>query len=385
MKKTKLFCSLLLCYSGLMGASENQEATLDGILRQQIIREIVLPSVHPRDIGRLSCVSRGMHKAVEPALEPANEKVAIWQSHVLNARDINLKAQRQNRDNQAFKDYVIQSIKDFVADNPGTWIKLDLRKNNLGNDLEFLQDLLHDVVTTVHTLKIDLASLMLFDNELRTLPEHLFEGLNNLQTLYLNDNKLTSLPEHIFDGLDNLQMLDLMYNELTSLPEHAFARLSDLRELNLARNQLTTLPEHVFEGLNYLQKLKLFENQLTTLPECIFEGLGNLQELDLFNDQLTSLPEHLFEGLNNLRVLELYGNKLTTLPERLFEGLKNLKRLFLYSNQLTTLPKHLFEGLNNLIELDLDFNPLNRENISLLRALSKRGIAGRPMLASLMS
>ena len=58
MKNTKLFCSLVLCYSGLLiGAAEPQEATLERVLRQQTIRESLLPYVPARDIGRLSRVS----------------------------------------------------------------------------------------------------------------------------------------------------------------------------------------------------------------------------------------------------------------------------------------------------------------------------------------
>ena len=73
-----------------------------------------------------------------------------------------LMGQRKNYpDNQAFKDYVIQSIKDFATYNPGTWIKLYLSGNNLGNDWEFLRDLLQAIVTTVHALEIDLALLHL--------------------------------------------------------------------------------------------------------------------------------------------------------------------------------------------------------------------------------
>ena len=171
MEKSKLFFSLILCYSGsVVGAAEPQEATLEGILRQQPICETLLPYVRARDIGRLSRVSRGLHK-LEPAIVTAMEKSAIWESHILNARDLNFAFMRQNRDNQNFKDYVLQSIKDFSTNNPGTWINLNLDFNNLGNDLEFLRELLHAVVTTVQSLKIDLASLNLSENQLENLPE----------------------------------------------------------------------------------------------------------------------------------------------------------------------------------------------------------------------
>ena len=67
--------------------------------------------------------------------------------------------------------------------------------------MAFFRDLLDAIVTTVHSLKIDLASLNLSYNGLKSLPDHFFEGLNNLQELYLNNNILSNLPEHIFEGL----------------------------------------------------------------------------------------------------------------------------------------------------------------------------------------
>ena len=243
MKNTKLLWSLILCYSGLIvdasTPQEPQEAPLEGILRQQTIREILLPYVPARDIGRLSSVSRGLHKAVEPAIEPAMEKVAIWQSQILNAHDLDLKEQSKNyRDNQAFEDYVIQRIKDFATDNPGIWIELNLSRNNLGNDPAFLHNLLQAIVTTVHSLEIDLASLNLSDNQLASLPADLLDGLNNLRVLILDVNQLKSLPEHLFDGLNNLQLLYLAANRLESLPESPFEGLSNLKRLDLSYNRL---------------------------------------------------------------------------------------------------------------------------------------------------
>ena len=235
MKKMKLLCSLILCYSRLaVEAAEPQEAPLEGILRQQTIRETLLPYVLPRNIGRLSCVSHALHKAVEPAIVTAMKEVALWKSCVLNARDLDLREQRKNySDNQDFKHYVIWRIERFAINNPGTWIKLNLDGNNLGNDVEFLRDLLHAIATTVHSLKIDLASLALTGNQLESLPEHLFEGLDNLQYLSLGDNRLTILPEHIFESLNNLQILFLYTNQLANLPEHLFEGLNNLKILEL--------------------------------------------------------------------------------------------------------------------------------------------------------
>ena len=196
MKKTKLFCSIMLCYSALvMGAAETHETTLEGILRQQPIRATLLPYVPMSDIGKLSRVSRSAHEAVGTAIKTAMEK------KIQAANLLYLRQTRWNLNNQAFKDYVIQGIKDFATHNPGIWINLNLQWNHLGDDLEFLRDLLQAIVTTVHSLKIDLAALYLGANNLAKLPERLFEGLGNLRKLDLGSNQLEIVPAAAFDGL----------------------------------------------------------------------------------------------------------------------------------------------------------------------------------------
>ena len=375
MKNSKLFCSVMLCYSVLIVGTEPQEATLEGTLKQQTIRETFLAFLLKQELGRLSSVSHAAHEAVEPAIITGMEKAAIWESHVLNARNLNLGAQRWkwNDNDQGFKNFIIQCIKEFAQANPGTWIKLDLTFNSLGHDFAFLCDLLQAIVTTVHSLKIDLASLNLGENSLKSLPEQFFEGLGNLKEIYLYSNQLASLPERLFKGLDNLQKLDCSQNPWVRLPEHLFEGLNNLQELNLRYNELMNLPEHLFEGLHHLQKLILSYNRLSSLPEHLLKDLDNLQELLLFENKLECLPECIFESLNNLQILDLRNNELTDLSDRLFWGLNKLVWLGLSGNLLTALPKSL-EGLNNLKTLSLGSNRLNEESISLLKVLRNKGV-----------
>ena len=348
---TLLFNLLILWYAGLnVEASQPQPPTLEEILWQQAVRETVASYLLKRDLGSLSSVSRGMHEAVEPAIHETMEKVALWESHILNARSLDLSTRRENLDDQAFKNYVILCIKRFASENPGIWIKLNLFNNSLGNNFELVRDLLNAIVTTVHALKIYLAALNLINNRLASLPAHLFDDLHNLQELSLYNNQLgAQLPDRPFEGLNNLQRLDLSLNRLRHLPEHFFKGLNNLQWLILAHNRLAEVPEHLFEGLNNLKRLDLSFNRLVTLPEHFFKNL-NLQRLDLSLNQLSHLPECLFEGLNNLQ------------------------RLDLSFNQLSHLPKRLFEGLNKLQLLYFGYNPLNEESIGLLQALRNRGV-----------
>ena len=329
MKNIKLFCSLVLCYSGLLigAAAEPQASELENM--QQALHVLSCsPYLSTQDNKSLSLVNHGVHDAAELALVTAMEKAAIRESYIVNARLLDLAGQRYDYvDNQSFKDYVTQSIKDFVADNPGAWIKLDLSYNKFGKDLGFLRDLLNAIATTAAILRIEVTNIDLSNNKLTSLPEHLFEGFNNLIELDLEGNCLEHLPGHLFDGLKNLQ------------------------DLNLSHNWLSDLHEHLFEGLVNLQALDLSYNLLMSLPEGLFKGLNNLQELSLNNNQLMSLPERLFESSNNLRALFVASNLLMDLPEHLFDGLNNLKRVCCRENRLSKESQRI---LQNLIKRGVD-------------------------------
>jgi Leucine-rich repeat (LRR) protein len=144
--------------------------------------------------------------------------------------------------------------------------------------------------------------------------------LTRLQWLFLHDNQLTTLPEDLFRGLERLQVLTLCNNRLTALPEGLFRGLAELEVLHLSHNQLTFLPEGLFQGLTRLRNLSFNDNQLTTLPGGLFQGLQGLLYLHLFNNRLVSFPEGLFLELEELRELYFNHNQLAILPEDLFES-----------------------------------------------------------------
>ena len=205
---------------------------------------------------------------------------------------------------------------------------------------------------------VNLESLFLNDNDLRSLPGEIFNDLASVGRLYLNGNDLHRLPGDIFADLPTLAQLFLSSNDLSSLPADIFADLPNLQELRLDDNALRSLPVGVFNDLTALVWLNLGDNDLNSLPGSIFTGLHNLQSLYLDKNNLNSLDAGIFTGLSSLETLFVSKNDLRDLDAGTFNGLYSLRSLYLENNSLSSLPEDLFDGLSNLQTLRLASNSL---------------------------
>ena len=303
--KLSFLLSLCVVASGV-GAMDPD--LVQSVFRQKHIAETIgqaLPTT--KDLYALFRVNKLIKRNTDLLLEHRLEEEAINYSKALKTIQLCFLGQRclfQN--NEDFKNNILQAIRDFAQKNPNIWITLNLDRNELGNDLPFFEQLMQDIINLVHELNIDITRLSLVDNQLETLPEGLFTGLNQLREIYLLMNKLTALPDHIFAGLNQLKTLELEDNRLKALPEQIFAGLSQLEQLHLNSNRLAALQERLFNGLNQLQRLDLDSNGLTELPENIFAGLNQLQRLDLRYNQLALWRgDRVFAGLKQLTYLGL--------------------------------------------------------------------------------
>ena len=205
-----------------------------------------------------------------------------------------------------------------------------------------------------------LRDLLLHNNQLRTLPAEVFDGLTLSGDIRLQDNQLRTLPAEAFDGLfakETLRDLFLHNNQLITLPAGVFAGLTFSGGVFLYNNRLITLPTGVFQGLTVGEDLRLDDNLLTTLSAGVFEGLSLSGGMWLDNNRLRTLSSGVFEGLS-FSFLRLNNNLLTDLSAGIFAGLTVGGDLRLDNNRLTDLSAGVLQGLTVGEDLRLDNNRL---------------------------
>lgn len=211
-------------------------------------------------------------------------------------------------------------------------------------------------ISLLKNLNSNIEELNLAANNIKELPEGIFDNLVNLKTLSLSSNLIESLPEGIFDKLTKLEELQISNLKIKSLDANLFKNLKSLKSLELVENkELEELPEGIFNGLDSLEGIYMYDGSLNKLPSSIFT-LTNLNGLHLWNNKLEVLPDG-FNKLTNLRELTLNKNVIRELPKSIYQ-LKNLTSLSLENNELTSVPNNIRELFPKLYGLDLTLNKL---------------------------
>lgn len=87
--------------------------------------------------------------------------------------------------------------------------------------------------------------------------------LRKLKSLSLNDNEIKAIPDMVFQHLTQLITLDLSNNRLTSISQGSFFGMQNsLVEINLVNNQLESIGECTFHEYTSLERIKLGKNPL---------------------------------------------------------------------------------------------------------------------------
>ncbi|GFS26161.1 insulin-like growth factor-binding protein complex acid labile subunit [Elysia marginata] len=191
--------------------------------------------------------------------------------------------------------------------------------------------------TTSLSRYTDLESLSMDHTNVIRLFGSVFEKNVNLRTLSLAQNAIRTFSAQTFKGLTHLKELNLAQSKIPALTPSSFSPLSSLESLNLAGNLLTSLTAHDFDGLGNLLTLSLSNNPLDTLEPDTFKPLASVQEISLKGTELTAINSRLFAGLAALRRVDASGGKIRVVADDSLLGTR-LDKLDLSQNNLMAAP-----------------------------------------------
>lgn len=205
----------------------------------------------------------------------------------------------------------------------------------------------------------DLTELRLSGNNLTNVPS--LGVLSNLQVLNLNNNQLTTLGEQCFNGLNKLVQLRVKKNKICRLPQNSLDELKpQLELLDLSYNCFTEVPAKNLRNFRTLKHLDLSENQISSLRELEFMNLPMLKEVRLSGNRVTAFSPRAFVNVPSLSHLFLRGNALTDIDASILQNFKLLEAVDLSKNLLTKIPT--FKDLPQLKTVNLDNNAISRIN-----------------------
>lgn len=110
---------------------------------------------------------------------------------------------------------------------------------------------------------------------IRDIEPGAFQHLQNLQQLSLDNNQLTTIGESWFRGLDYLTYLDLNYNAISTIDDGVFQTLPSLVDLRLSGNRLECLNLDAMSKLKELKRMFLTENPQFKCPNVVSTFLEN--------------------------------------------------------------------------------------------------------------
>ncbi|XP_078115588.1 podocan [Sander vitreus] len=223
--------------------------------------------------------------------------------------------------------------------------------------------------------KPKLRSVYLHNNKLSDagLPDHAFNGSDNLEMLTMSSNCLGVVPRNL---PSSLYRLHLKSNKLEKIPAGAFDNLPNLRELYLQNNLISNegMDNETFSQLSSLECLDLSNNNLSVVPK----GLPrNLVLLHLEKNSIRSIPGDALTSVRNLEYLLLHNNKLRSrsIHPTAFQGLKKLHTLHMYNNLLERIPRGLPKRAKTLMMLHNFITEIGRNDLALLYTLTELNLS----------
>ena len=203
-----------------------------------------------------------------------------------------------------------------------------------------------------------LSTLNLSNNNLSSIPRHLFKLFPNIHQLKLSDCNIKLVDTESFSSLKSIKIMYLNDNEIMRLEVGTFKKLLFLERLYLKRNFISHIQKGLLDDLHKLVSLDLSNNVITTIEPGALQSLAHLKTLYLRNNNISDLDMHVFRGLQNLIQLHLENNLIRGLPHGIFLPLVKLRYLNLKSNAIKSIHPRTLLPLVSLLTLDLSRNQI---------------------------
>nr|XP_046272721.1 TLR4 interactor with leucine rich repeats [Scatophagus argus] len=198
-----------------------------------------------------------------------------------------------------------------------------------GNSIEVLQDSVFKSLTSLHYLHLEF-------NKVQHIHRNAFSKLTNLRFLNLAHNKQSALRNALtFSQLRALTTLLLSENEIQHIGNHVFQNLKKLSKLSLSNNKISRLESGALKGLSSLRELLIDGNVLEEIPAGLLDSLERIEVLDFSGNRISSVDSLAFSQLKHLKVLKLKNNMLTSLSGDIFALNNVLYDLDLHGNNWT--------------------------------------------------
>ncbi|KAK5911447.1 hypothetical protein CgunFtcFv8_005618 [Champsocephalus gunnari] len=173
-------------------------------------------------------------------------------------------------------------------------------------------------------------------NKLQHIHRNAFSKLINLRFLNLAHNKQSAVHNALtFSQLKALTTLLLSENEIQHVGNHVFQNLKKLSKLSLSNNRISRLDSGALKGLSSLRELLIDGNELEEIPAGLLDSLERIEELDFSRNRISNVDSLAFSHLKHLRVLKLKNNMLTSLSGDIFALNNVLYNLDLQGNNWT--------------------------------------------------
>lgn len=198
-----------------------------------------------------------------------------------------------------------------------------------GNSIEVLEDSVFKSLINLHYLHLE-------SNKVQHIHRNAFSKLTNLRFLNLAHNMQSAVRSVLtFSQLKALTTLLLSENEIRYVGNHVFQNLKKLSKLSLSNNKISRMDSRALMGLSSLTELLIDGNELAEIPAGLLDPLERVEEMDFSRNRISNVDSQAFSRLKYLRVLRLKNNFLTSLSGDMFALNNALYDLDLQGNNWT--------------------------------------------------